>query len=188
MNETTFPTNLWKVPTDAQNCKLVLQISPISINCPCLVKDQETLIKIICSEWNKSYFSLVKSMVKGCVLPCNCLPGNQFIIESRFSVSIPILAAPRIYPSPFVCARHSPKPELALFQTFPYTNADSIPERMEATHSTTNKKPSRYPYSKNEILLAVNLPLEKKKITNVYRSWVIVRVNIAILAFQKPLS
>lgn len=78
-------------------------------------------------------------MVKGCVLPCNSLPGNQFIIKSRFSVSIPIPVAARIYPSPFVCARYSPKHDLVLFQTFPYTNADGIPERMEATHSTTNK-------------------------------------------------
>lgn len=161
MNETTVQANLWKALMDAQNCKLIRDFSPVSINCTCLVKDPETLIRIICSEWNKSYFCLVKSMVKGCVLPCNCLPGNQFITESRFSVSIPIPVAPRIYPSPFVCAQHSPKPDLALFQPFPYTNADSIPERMEATHSTTNKKPSRYPYSKNEILLAVNLPLDK---------------------------
>lgn len=94
-------------------------------------------------------------------MPCNCLPGNQFIIESRFLVLIFIPVSPQIYPSTFVCARHSPKPGLALFQTFPYTNTDSIPERMKATHSATNKKPCRYPYSKNENMLAVNLPLEK---------------------------
>lgn len=132
MNETTVQANLWKLLMGAQNCELVLQIFPMSINCTCLVKDLKTLIKIICSEWNKSWFCLVKSMVKGCVLPCNCLPGNQFIIESRFSVSISIPVAPRIYPSPFVCAQHSFKPDLAIFQTFPYTRQYS---RKNGSHS-----------------------------------------------------
>lgn len=70
-------------------------------------------------------------MVKGCISPCNCLPVNQFIIYQFPSVSVPFHAVSRINPSPFVCRQCCPKPDLAVFQTFPYTNADSIPERME---------------------------------------------------------
>lgn len=75
--------------------------------------------------------ALCKAMVKVCILPYNCLPVNQFIIYSCFLVSIPFPAVSRIYPSPFVCRQYCPKPDLAVFQTFPYTNADSIPDRME---------------------------------------------------------
>lgn len=68
---------------------------------------------------------------------CPSRPVNQFIINSYFSVSISSPAVSRIYPSPFVCRQYCPKPDLADFHTFPYTNADSIPDRME-TRLTLN--------------------------------------------------
>lgn len=46
---------------------------------------------------------------------------------------------------------------LGFFRYFHIPNADSIPERLQATHSATNKKPSKYPDSKEG---------EKKSISN----------------------
>lgn len=51
MNETTIQANLLKVLRDAQNYELDVHTYR------CLVKDPETLVYIICSEWNKSYFA-----------------------------------------------------------------------------------------------------------------------------------